>query len=89
MKLSFWVDVFPWTRPEGMFPTPQPVWPKPSGAIRYRVDAEIPDWRGEDTVVQAGVVQESNGQVPDPSVKPPKYEVVTEGYDPAKVRKDT
>jgi hypothetical protein len=58
MKLSFWVDVFPWSNLECLFPTQQPVMPKPSDAVRYRIDAEIPDWRGEDTVVQAGVTQE-------------------------------
>lgn len=57
MRLSFWVDVFPWTDPKSLFPTQQPVMPKPTDAIRYRIDVEIPDWRGEDSVVQAGVAE--------------------------------
>jgi hypothetical protein len=58
MKLSFWVDVFPWTDPSSVLVTQFPLIQKPEGAIRYRIDVEIPNWHAEDSVVQGEAKKE-------------------------------
>jgi hypothetical protein len=52
MKVSLWVDVWKWSEAGGLEFVKLPRMPKPWGAVRYRVDVEIPESRGEDEVIE-------------------------------------
>lgn len=53
MRISIYFDVYSFTRkPEEIYPTTTPG-EKPSSAIRYRVDTEIPDPAAPDKFIQA------------------------------------
>jgi hypothetical protein len=57
VKISFYFDVWPWTRAADII-----AWSAPNskleGATRYRVDVEIPDPESPDVVLQGEAVEE-------------------------------
>jgi hypothetical protein len=58
MKVSLWVDVWAWSEPNNLEFTQMPRMPKPWRAVRYRVDVEIPESRGEDEVIEVRAERE-------------------------------
>jgi len=51
MKVTFYFDVFSWSKPGNVFASVDPS-PKAEGCRRYRVDVEVPDPGDPDVVIE-------------------------------------
>jgi len=56
MKATYYTDIFSFTRPDNLFLTPSPEFPKPDNCKRYRIEIEIPDPE-VDATIQAQVTE--------------------------------
>jgi len=57
MKIVFYFDVQPYTKPENIFVSISP-YEKMPGAKRYKVELEIPDPAMPDETIQAEAIEE-------------------------------
>jgi len=59
MELRVWVDVFPWSKEENLFPTTVPIIPKPVECKRYLISCNIPMFDGDaDHIIEPKIIEE-------------------------------
>lgn len=57
MKLSFYIDIYPWTKLNDAIYASTLVERKQASATRYRVDIEIPDPAKPDKIISAQPIE--------------------------------
>lgn len=57
MKLSFYFDIYPWTKPGTHIYASTSYNPKDSNAKRYRVDFEVPDPAQPDEIINVQPIE--------------------------------
>ena len=57
MKLSFYFDIYPWSKPTDNFYASTMKDTKPNSAKRYRVDVEVDDPAQPDEIVNAQPIE--------------------------------
>lgn len=57
MKIEFYFDVYPWTKPESIYPMVQNPSEKPRGAKRYKIEVEISDPAQPDEIITSQAIE--------------------------------